>query len=112
MVVAILLGLVVMCLCALRYRRYAPVITIAEPLVYQSLADVRDILSGEHFLKDTFWGPAPTLLQSRAVPNERLIRAFGIDNAFTTTDEIYHKGFREAATRLVRQNNPGMATSS
>lgn len=33
-------------------------------------------------------------VQSRAYPNQRLVRTFGIDNAFTTTNEKYRKVFR------------------
>ena len=33
-------------------------------------------------------------VQSRAYPNQRLVRTFGIDNAFTTTNENYRKDFR------------------
>ncbi|KAK3170847.1 hypothetical protein OEA41_002931 [Lepraria neglecta] len=33
-------------------------------------------------------------VQSRAYPNQRLVRRFGIDNAFTTTNEDYRKDFR------------------
>ena len=38
-----------------------------------------------------------TTLKSRAIPNQRLVDAFGIDNAFTTTDETYRKAFRAIA---------------
>src|SRR5438045_3371093 len=32
-------------------------------------------------------------LDERAAPNQRLVRVFGIDNAFTTTDKEYYKMF-------------------
>jgi len=38
---------------------------------------------------------------SRAHPNERLIRAFNIDNAFTTTDDKYRKDFRKVAQEKI-----------
>ena len=40
-------------------------------------------------------------LASRARPNQRLVRAFGIDNAFTTEDERYAKTFKNAATEKI-----------
>lgn len=94
-----LFGLALACLLAFRHKRPA------EPLVYHTLADIQDILSGKHLAKVTLWRPASTLLRSRAVPNERLIRAFGIDNAFTTTDEAYHKEFLREAKGLLQQNH-------
>ena len=36
-------------------------------------------------------------VQSRAYPNQRLVRTFGIDNAFTTINENYRKDFRNHA---------------
>ena len=36
-------------------------------------------------------------VESRAYPNQRLVRTFGIDNAFTTIDEKYRKDFRNHA---------------
>lgn len=93
-----LFGLALACLLAFRHKRPA------EPLVYHTLADIQDVLSGKHLAKVILWRPASTLLRSRAVPNERLIRAFGIDNAFTTTDEAYYKEFLREAKGLLQQN--------
>lgn len=42
-----------------------------------------------------------TPIESRAVPNQRLVRAFDIDNAFTTTDDTYRKEFRSSASGLL-----------
>ncbi|MCJ1266893.1 hypothetical protein MMC22_006778 [Lobaria immixta] len=36
-------------------------------------------------------------VEARALPNQRLIQVFGIDNAFTTFDNTYRKQFREQA---------------
>ncbi|KAG4431986.1 hypothetical protein IFR05_012537 [Cadophora sp. M221] len=44
-------------------------------------------------------------LKSRAKPNERLVTAFGINNAFTTTDSGYHKTFVKQAKELIRTND-------
>jgi hypothetical protein len=35
----------------------------------------------------------PTLLEARAGSNQRLVKTFGIDNAFTTIHSEYHKIF-------------------
>jgi hypothetical protein len=40
-------------------------------------------------------------LESRAIPNQRLVETFGIDNAFTTTDFEYHKKFVGNITHLL-----------
>ena len=40
-------------------------------------------------------------VQSRADPNQRLVRTFGIDNAFTTIDENYRKDFRSHAKEKI-----------
>ena len=47
-----------------------------------------------------------TLLESRAGPNHRLVRAFGIDNAFTTTEKPYYRGFMREARLLVAKDEP------
>ncbi|MCJ1362964.1 hypothetical protein MMC16_002070 [Acarospora aff. strigata] len=41
-------------------------------------------------------------LESRSGPNQRLVRVFGIDNAFTTTKEEYWKEFRKSVERQMR----------
>ncbi len=41
------------------------------------------------------------LLQSRACPNQRLVRAFEINNAFTTTDEQHRATFRTDAKERI-----------
>lgn len=42
-----------------------------------------------------------SLVQSRAAPNQRLRTAFGIDNAFTSTDALVTENFvREARRRI------------
>lgn len=46
-----------------------------------------------------------TYLEARAGPNQRLVRAFGIDNAFTTVDEDYHKEFRSTVGKVLRTSD-------
>jgi hypothetical protein len=41
-------------------------------------------------------------LKSRAMPNRRLVLAFGIDNAFTTVDPLRHKAFVNEAKDIIR----------
>jgi hypothetical protein len=41
-------------------------------------------------------------LSQRALPNQRLVSAFGIDNAFTTTDPIWHAKFVHDAKEKIR----------
>ena len=40
-------------------------------------------------------------LESRSIPNERLIRTFRVNNAFTTTNKTYQEEFRRQSTRLL-----------
>lgn len=89
------------------YLSHRSVATVAlEPFIYKDLASCRDILSGRD-LDNSNFGPVLTLLDSRAGPNERLIRAFGIDNAFTTRDDKYHKQFRRHAESLLKMDETG-----
>jgi hypothetical protein len=41
-------------------------------------------------------------VEARALPNQRLALAFGIDNAFTTSDDGYSKEFRAVAARKLK----------
>ena len=52
--------------------------------------------------------PKPNIVdavRTRALPNQRLVRTFGIDNAFTTTDDDYRKAFRMNAHRIISDIN-------
>ncbi|KAI4101074.1 MAG: hypothetical protein LQ339_005197 [Xanthoria mediterranea] len=40
---------------------------------------------------------------SRAIPNQRLVRAFQIDNGFTTSDAVYGRQFKRKAVWTIRQ---------
>ncbi|KAI4156219.1 MAG: hypothetical protein LQ340_000442 [Diploschistes diacapsis] len=44
------------------------------------------------------------LLHARAGPNQRLRRCFGVNNAFTSSDETLHTGFKDSATKMIRLN--------
>ncbi|KAI4106961.1 MAG: hypothetical protein LQ345_007161 [Seirophora villosa] len=55
------------------------------------------IIKGEPF-RDSLGINQLTLEESRATPNERLVRAFQIDNGFTTYDPAYGRQFKKTAT--------------
>ncbi|KAL9010833.1 MAG: hypothetical protein Q9173_004268 [Seirophora scorigena] len=55
------------------------------------------IIKGEPF-HDSLGINQLTLEESRATPNERLVRAFQIDNGFTTYDPAYGRQFKKIAT--------------
>ncbi|KAI4221406.1 MAG: hypothetical protein L6R36_006925, partial [Xanthoria steineri] len=40
---------------------------------------------------------------SRAIPNQRLVHAFQINNGFTTSDAVYGRRFRRLAVQTIRQ---------
>lgn len=44
-------------------------------------------------------------LESRAFPNQRLVAAFGINNAFTTTDGKYARALRAAAVEKIKMED-------
>ena len=43
-----------------------------------------------------------TPLESRAIPNLRLVEVFGINNSFTTADQNFHKDFRKRVKSRLR----------
>ena len=51
-----------------------------------------------------------TPLESRAIPNERLVRAYGIDNAFTTSDDTWHKEFSKEAGKRINMTEDEVGT--
>ncbi|KAI4203849.1 MAG: hypothetical protein LQ348_001370 [Seirophora lacunosa] len=55
------------------------------------------IIKGEPF-HDSLGINQLTLEESRATPNERLVRAFQIDNGFTTYEPAYGRQFKKTAT--------------
>lgn len=68
---------------------------------YHDLADCRSIIACK--APDDLNAPNQlSLLASRAIPNERLFQAFGIDNSFTTQDIAYSKEFRAVAASKLR----------
>lgn len=77
---------------------------VPKPCVLLRDAQVcKDILSGGDLQAHKF-DNVLTLLESRAGPNHRLVHAFEIDNAFTTTDKAYYRGFMRNARLLVAKD--------
>ncbi|PVH79422.1 hypothetical protein DL98DRAFT_516060 [Cadophora sp. DSE1049] len=56
---------------------------------------IRDVQEARRILRNS-------TLESRAIPNERLVMVFGINNAFTTTDSENHRAFVCQAKDLIR----------
>ncbi|KAI0383596.1 hypothetical protein F5Y04DRAFT_250558 [Hypomontagnella monticulosa] len=44
-------------------------------------------------------------LQARALPNERLVKAFGIENSFTTFDKVIHSKFLKRSRNVMQGMN-------
>lgn len=65
--------------------------------VYRNLHQAKSLLDGSFFEEPSL----KAILESRAGPNGRLIRAFGIDNAFTTTDTEYRREFVRHAENCI-----------
>lgn len=74
------------------------------PQIYPDLEKCEWILQGCGMAEDAS-SPVQRSLRSRAIPNQRLIRAFAIDNAFTTTDENHYRQFRRRAELLLKIND-------
>lgn len=66
-------------------------------LVCRNIQQARSVLNEDPSLSST--------LKARAGPNARLVHAFGIDNAFTTTDTKYHREFVSLAGACINLSN-------
>ena len=53
-----------------------------------------------------------TDLKSRAIPNERLVTAFGIDNSFTTSEVKRRKEFNGEAGRTIKMTDAKVGNDS
>lgn len=65
----------------------------ADPEICGRILDCDGINIGDHNLISSF--------ESRALPNKRLVEAFGINNAFTSSDEAFCKAFRTGAAQKI-----------
>lgn len=110
MILSIVLCVAIACSVLFWYRRRIPVkvenIT-SQSIRYHDPVECKEVICGKNLLEDTFCGSASTLLESRAVPNERLIKAFNIDNAFTTTDMLYYREFLKQTKALLHRDEIG-----
>ncbi|KAL0636811.1 hypothetical protein Q9L58_004168 [Maublancomyces gigas] len=61
----------------------------------------KSILNGSYFEEPSL----SNALKARAGPNTRLVYAFGIENAFTTTDTKYHRQFVSLAGTRINLSN-------
>ena len=52
-----------------------------------------------------------TEVESRAIPNHRLICAFGIDNSFTTCEDERHREFKTEAGKAIKMTEAKVSTS-
>lgn len=59
------------------------------------IAEIKDIIQAQSTKNKEDY------LKARAPPNQRLVLAFGIDNAFTTTDKNRHSEFKNEARKKV-----------
>ena len=89
------------------YRRYFR----PDKSPYQTVGKATSLIRGDA-LKEPNYKPRITPLESRADPNRRLVHAFGINNAFTTTDEKYHKDFRHRVVDLLNKDQEWWNTAA
>lgn len=76
--------------------------TESEARPFSQPEECKRIIKGLEHPSDTAFGRNKlSLLQSRANPNQRLVRAFGVDNGFTTIDELRRKDFKSHANSLL-----------
>lgn len=76
----------------------------ARALILDTRAIAGFNLAGEEFCS------AQRRLELRAIPNQRLVTVFEIDNSFTTTDTEHHKEFLTRATHAIQGTDGGTWT--
>ena len=82
---------------------FAFILPVAELLKQRQLSSSR--LMRDREIADFSFNGSPTLrdrLQLRAIPNSRLIRAFHLNNSFTTSDIQVHREFLKNASQVLR----------
>ncbi|KAM0805620.1 hypothetical protein BDR22DRAFT_884600 [Usnea florida] len=72
----------------------------AEPVTKSDPSDCKQILACTGY-SSTESKNLNTLLESRAIPNERLVRAYSIDNSFTTNENKRYKDFNKDAGKSI-----------
>lgn len=69
---------------------------------YRTPEDCKVVLEGK-FLPGSLAKNQLGQVGARAGPNQRLVAAFGVDNAFTTDDKVYSKEFLKTAKRKIAE---------
>lgn len=85
--------------------------SIDHPVTCSDLATCVRILACKGY-NDTEARNLYTELQSRAIPNERLILAFGIDNSFTTSEVERRKEFNAVARKKIKMTDTKVGNPS
>lgn len=83
---------------------------VPKPIVFADPASCKKILACQGYdipgEKNLY-----TDVESRAIPNKRLILAFDIDNSFTTSDGERRKEFNSEAVKAIRMTEAKVSTS-
>lgn len=100
---------VVLSLIFLVYRLF-PRLSLQDLLTQSPPKIIDDIAECNSILKCISIGDkiGPNIIpavKSRALPNQRLVRAFGIDNAFTTMNDDYRQKFRKRAAEKISHDS-------
>jgi hypothetical protein len=90
--IVLLLDVLVACACACLFLLVKFYKYLKKPELHHEIDKINDLL-------DT------TTLEKRSKPNQRLVTAFGIDNAFTTFDQKYHDEFKRKIEAILEKNN-------
>ena len=83
--------------------------TSAEPVTKSGLSECKQILACTGY-SDAKANNLNSPLQTRAIPNQRLVRAYDIDNAFTTTIDKRHKDFNKEAGKSISMTEDEVGT--
>ncbi|TVY17847.1 Cytochrome P450 [Lachnellula arida] len=84
------------------------VISVGFAFVYPRLISGRKACGAHEYIRNPDQAKAllaNSSLASRAIPNGRLVSAFGISNAFTTVNPAHHRNFVYKAKQLIRMQD-------
>jgi len=90
--IVFLLDVLVVCACSCPFLLVKFYKRLTKPKIHCEINDINDLL-------DT------STLEKRSKPNQRLVIAFGIDNAFTTFDQGYHDEFKKTIEGTLEMND-------
>ena len=83
---------------------------VPDPIVFSDPASCRKILACEG-CSGTEAQKLYSAIKSRAIPNQRLIEAFGIDNSFTTMEGKRRKEFNSKAGQAIKMTEDKVSTT-